>query len=184
MGKKGTEIESGRGSEEGTLGREWVGLNILGNEVTVDELSVGSNGPAEAPEEQARGERNVDDDLLHGGFFLIPDGNKVAPTHPPDPTRDVQEQDPRSDEFAPVPLVPAHDQVRQPVGAAQKPLLPVVVKPPLRLLHRRLYGQGGGAVRRVQLQRRLQLLNGLLLALRELLRLLAGSQAGDVGDGG
>lgn len=161
-----------------------MGLDILGNEVTVDELSVGSNGPAEPPEEQTRGQRNVDDDLLHGRLFLIPDGNKVTPTHPPDPPGDVQKEDTRSDELAPVPLVSAHDQVRQPVGAAQKPLLRVVVEPPLRLLHRRLYRQGGGAVRLVKLQRRLQLLYRLLLALRKLLRLLAGSQTGDVRDGG
>lgn len=83
-----------------------------------------------------------------------------------------------------MPLVSAHDQVRQPIAAAQQPLLRVVVEPPLRLLHARLNGQCGGAARLVELQRRLQLLYRLLLTLRELLRLLAWGEPRDVGAGG
>lgn len=151
-------------------------LDVLDDELAIQELSVGSNGPDEAPEHEPRGQGHIDDDFLHGGLLLIPDGDQVAPANPPDPPRDVEEEYPRGDELSPVALVPAHDQVGQPIGAAQQPLLPIVVEPPLGLLHSGLYRERWSAVGGVQLQGRLQLLQLLLLPLGELLRLLARGQ--------
>lgn len=158
-------------------------LDVLDDEFTVQELSVRSDRPDEAPEHEARGQWNVDYDLLHGGLLLVPDGDQVTPTHPPNPPGDVEEEYSRGDELPPVALVPAHDEVGQPIGPAQQPLLPVVVEPPLGLLHRGLYSQGRGAVGGVELQRRRQLLQLLLLPLGELLRLLARCQPRNVRGG-
>lgn len=99
------------------------------NEFAINEFSVSGNGPAKPTEDKARSQRDVDDDLFLGGFFIIPYGNQVAPTHPPDPPGYVQEQDPGCNELSPVPLVPAHNQMGQPVWPAQQPLIPVVVEP-------------------------------------------------------
>lgn len=105
------------------------GLNVGIDEVSVQERSVGSNGPDEASPGEAVGQGNVDDDLLHGRLLLVSDGDQVASPHPPDPPGNVQEEDAWGYELTPVPLVATHDQVGQPICAAQEPLLPVVIEP-------------------------------------------------------
>lgn len=58
-----------------------------------------------------------------------------------------------------------------------------MTQPALGFLDGGVDGEGGSAVGSVQLEGRLQLLDLLLLPLGELLRLLAGGEAGDVGGG-
>jgi hypothetical protein len=157
---------------------------VVDDEVSVDELAVGRDGPDEPPGEEAGGELDVDDDLPHGGLLLAADGDEVAPADPPDPAGDVEEEQARGDELAPVPLVAADDEVRQAVGAAQQPELAVVLEPALGLLDGGVDGERGGAVGRVLLQRRGELLDRVLLALRERLGLLARGQPRDVGGRG
>lgn len=50
-------------------------LDILGNEFTIDKLSVSSNRPAEASKHQTSGQRNINDNLLLGRFLFIPNGD-------------------------------------------------------------------------------------------------------------
>lgn len=157
---------------------------VVDDEVSVDELAVGCNGPDEAPGEEPRGELDVDDDLPHGGLLLAADGDEVAPADPPDPAGDVEEEQARGDELAPVPLVAADDEVRQAVGAAEQAELAVVLEAALGLLDGGVDGEGGGAVGGVLLERGLELLDRVLLALGERLGLLARGEAGDVGGGG
>jgi hypothetical protein len=158
---------------------------VVDDEVSVDELAVGRDGPDEPPGEEAGGELDVDDDLPHGGLLLAADGDEVAPADPPDPPGDVEEEQARGDELAPVPLVAADDEVRQAVGAAEQAELAVVLEPPLGLLDGGVDGEGRGAVGRVLLERRGELLDRVLLALGERLGLLARGQPRDVsGRGG
>ncbi|KAI9091665.1 hypothetical protein K1719_028108 [Acacia pycnantha] len=85
-----------------------------------NENGLTSDGPTESSEHQTGSEGHVDDNLLLCQFLVIPNRNQVALTHPPNPTRDVQEQNPGHDELSPVPLVSVHDQMGQPVRPAQK----------------------------------------------------------------
>lgn len=158
-------------------------IGIVGDEISIDELPPGSHRPDEAPPDEASGEGNIDDDLLLRGLRLVPDGNQVAPAHPPDPSSDVEEEDARGDELAPVALVAADDEVGEAIGAAEEAELAVVLEPALGLLHGGLDGEGRGGVRCVLFEGRLQLLERLLLPLREGLGLLARGQPGDVGGG-
>ena len=64
---------------------------VVDDEVAVDPLAVGGNGPDEPPGDDLGGELDVDDDLPHGGLLLAADGDEVAPADPPDPSSDVEE---------------------------------------------------------------------------------------------
>jgi hypothetical protein len=156
-------------------------VGVVDDEVSVDELAVGSDGPDESPGDDLGGELDVDDDLPHGGLLLAADGDEVAPADPPDPAGDVEEEQARGDELAPVPLVAADDEVRQAVGAAEQAELAVVLEPALGLLDGGVDGEGRRAVGRVLVERLGELLDRVLLALGERLGLLARGQAGDVG---
>lgn len=128
-------------------------LDILGDKFTVQEFSVSSNRPTESSKDQPSSKWNINNNLLLCGFLIITDRNQVATTHPPDPTRDVEEQNPGCDKLTPVPLVTVNYQVWQPIRPTKQTLLPVVLEPSLRLLNRRLYRQRWGAVWGVKLQR-------------------------------
>lgn len=110
-------------------------LDVLDNKITSDERSVSRNRPDKPSEKQTTCQGHVNDDLLLGRLLLIPYSNQVAPTYPPDPTRDVQEQNPGSDKLTPVPLVTTHDQMRKPIRATKQTLFPVIVEPTFRLLY-------------------------------------------------
>ena len=90
-------------------------LHVLGNEFPVDELSVGSNRPDKSPEDQPRGKRNINNDLLLRGLLLLSNGDQVAPSYPPDPSSNVQEEQARRDELSPVSLISTHNQMRKTV---------------------------------------------------------------------
>lgn len=158
-------------------------VGVVDDEVAIDELAVGGDGPDEPPGDDPGGELDVDDDLPHGGLLLAADGDEVAPADPADPAGDVEEEHAGGDEFAPVPLVAADDEVGQPVGAAEQAELPVVLEPALRLLDGGLDGERRGRVGGVLLEGGGELLDRLLLALGEGLGVLARGQAGDVGGG-
>lgn len=155
-------------------------LNVLDNKVTIDKLSVGSNRPNKASEDETGSQRHIDDDLLHGWLLVIAYSNKVAPSDPPDPSSDVQEQQAGRDELTPVPLIAAHYQMRQPIGAAEQAVLAVVVEPSLGFLDGGFDGESRCAIGGVKLQRGFQLLDLLLLALGELLGLFARSEPRNV----
>ncbi|THU51559.1 hypothetical protein C4D60_Mb06t32300 [Musa balbisiana] len=118
------------------------GSHVFGDELPVDELPVRRHWPDEAPPQQPAGEGDVDDDLLHGGLLVVPDGDQVAPSDPADPASDVEEEQARGDELAPVPLVAVDDEVGQTVRAAQEAELAVVLEPALGLLDGGLDGEG------------------------------------------
>lgn len=50
-------------------------LDILGNEFTIDKLSVSSNRPAEASEDQTGSQRHINDNLLLGRLLIISNGD-------------------------------------------------------------------------------------------------------------
>lgn len=127
-------------------------LNVLGNKFTVHELSVSSHRPDEASENQASGQRHINDDLLLRWLLVIPDGNQVAPANPPNPPSNVQEQNAGSDKLTPMPLVTADNQMGKPIRATEQTLLAIVGKPPLSLLYGGVDGQGWCTVRCIELQ--------------------------------
>ena len=86
-------------------------LNILGNEIAIEQGSVSSNRPNEATEDETTSQWNINYDLFHRRFLLITNRNQVASPHPPDPSRNVEEQKSRCYELSPMPLVSVHYQV-------------------------------------------------------------------------
>lgn len=107
-------IKSGRkGHYPNVIIPDFFDLNIGINEFAIQELSVGSNGPDESSPDETVGQWNIDDDLLHSRFLFVSDGDEVAPSNPPDPSSNVQEENAWSDELTPVSLVTTHYQVRQ-----------------------------------------------------------------------
>uniref|UniRef100_A0A7C8ZJ22 Uncharacterized protein n=1 Tax=Opuntia streptacantha TaxID=393608 RepID=A0A7C8ZJ22_OPUST len=103
---------------EKKVGKKPMNLNSIVNQFAIDELSVSSNGPTETPENKPGSQGHINDDLFLGRLLLIPNGNQVAPTHPPDPPGNVEEEQSGGDKLTPVPLVTAHNQVGQPVRPA------------------------------------------------------------------
>lgn len=148
-------------------------LDILDNKITIHELSVSSHRPNETPEKQTRSQRHINDDLLLGWLLLIPYSNQVAPTHPPDPPSNVQEQNPRSDELTPVPLVTAHNQMRKPIRPTKQALFSIIVEPTLCLFYWGFDSQSWCTVGCVKLQWGLKLFDLLLFTFGELLGLFA-----------
>ena len=148
-------------------------VGIIFNESAISERTDSSQRPNESPPKNPGSQRHIDDDLPLSGLLLAPDGNQITASNPPNLASNVEEEDTGSNEFSPVGLVAVHNEMRQPISAAEQALFPIVFEPALGLLHGGLDGEGRGAVRSVGFHAVLQLLEGLLLPLGKRLGLSA-----------